>query len=666
MVRYIVGFFAALFAATLAQAASVAPPPPPVEDYGKLPGIGSVSLSPSGQRYAFIALIEGKRRLVVATTSNEVLGVNDITGLKTHGLEWAGDDHLLLHYSATVNLGVDFTLAKDELSGVIVLDLKHHKSFPVFGDHSQERVANVVVGSFGTAEIAGHWYGYFGAYSYEGDHGARSLKLGSDDQLYPDLYKVDLDTGEMSLAATGDDLVHSWLVGPNGEVAARLLYNEKSGDWRLMPSKWGGKAIASGRSLTRDIDLEGFGRTPGTVLLQTSEGDHHVLEELPLAGGAPTATFNEDELGERLFDPSTRLWIGVTDQEQKTSNLFSPPAQAKLKGALKAFPGYSAVLTDYSSDFNRMIVFTDGGDDSGTYWIVDIATHAANELGSPYPTVQRANVGPTSTVEYKATDGLALQGVLTLPPGREAKILPLVVMPHGGPEGHDSIGFDYWAQAFASRGYAVFQPNFRGSDGFGKSFRDAGLGQWGRKMQTDISDGVAELVRRGLADPKRTCIAGWSYGGYAALAGVTVQQGLYRCAVSMAGVADLPRMLAYEGQATGGISSTTRYWREFMGVKTAFAGELKDISPARIAERADAPILLIHGKDDTVVSIEQSQAMERALKRAGKPVEFITLPGADHWLLEEDARIAMVKASVDFIMKHNPPDPTPATVAAAR
>src|SRR6202007_2715282 len=130
--------------------------------------------------------------------------------------------------------------------------------------------------------------------------------------------------------------------------------------------------------------------------------------------------------------------------------------------------------------------------------------------------------------------------------GREAKGLPLVVMPHGGPEAHDRPGFDWWAQAFASRGYAVFQPNFRGSDGSGDAFRDAGFGQWGRKMQTDISDGVAELARRGIVDPKLVCIVGASYGGYAALAGVTLQHGLYRCAVSYAGVANMDSMQIYD------------------------------------------------------------------------------------------------------------------------
>ena len=173
-----------------------------------------------------------------------------------------------------------------------------------------------------------------------------------------------------------------------------------------------------------------------------------------------------------------------------------------------------------------------------------------------------------------------------------------------------------------------------------------------RKMQTDISDGVDALARQGVVDPKRACIVGGSYGGYAALAGVTIEHGRYRCAVSVAGLADLARFQTWVGDRHGGDMRAISFWRELMG---ASAGQdLKEISPQRLADRADAPILLIHGLDDTVVPIEQSQAMERALKAAGKPVEFVTMPGEDHWLSREVTRQVMLTAAVAFVQKHNP------------
>jgi dipeptidyl aminopeptidase/acylaminoacyl peptidase len=256
-------------------------------------------------------------------------------------------------------------------------------------------------------------------------------------------------------------------------------------------------------------------------------------------------------------------------------------------------------------------------------------------------------------VDWKAADGLDLHGVLSLPPGRPAKNLPLVVMPHGGPEARDFPVFGWWAQAFASQGYAVFQPNFRGSSGYGAAFRDAGLGEWGRKMQTDVSDGMIDLAKRGVVDPRRACIVGASYGGYAALAGVTVQHGLYRCAVSVAGVADLTAMLQYENDRRDGPSAATRYWRAFMG---GWQG-LDQISPIKQAAHADAPVLLIHGKDDTVVLFDQSKAMQHALQAANKPVELVVMPGEDHWLSHEDTRVLMLKSAVAFVENYTPPDP---------
>ena len=164
---------------------------------------------------------------------------------------------------------------------------------------------------------------------------------------------------------------------------------------------------------------------------------------------------------------------------------------------------------------------------------------------------------------YLAADGLAISGFLTLPRDLPEKNLPLVVMPHGGPAVQDTQRFDWWAQALADQGYAVLQPNYRGSD-VNFKFIEAGYGEWGRKMQTDLSDGVEYLAKAGIVDPSRVCIVGASYGGYAALAGVTLQSGIYRCAVSVAGLSDLPRMRSWTNETQ--LGRVSRYWDRFWGV----------------------------------------------------------------------------------------------------
>jgi dipeptidyl aminopeptidase/acylaminoacyl peptidase len=297
-------------------------------------------------------------------------------------------------------------------------------------------------------------------------------------------------------------------------------------------------------------------------------------------------------------------------------------------------------------------------------YIVDRKAKTANVLGPRYAGIPATDIAPVQYITYKAADGMEIGAYLTLPLNRPAKGLPLIVLPHGGPEARDEPGFDWWPQALASRGYAVLQPQFRGSDGFGEALRTAGYGQWGKAMQTDLSDGVKHLAGAGTIDPKRVCIAGASYGGYAAMAGVTVQQGVYRCASAVAGVSDLGKMLAREIRDAGDSRSEgVRYWKRFMGAETATDPALVPLSPARLAARLAVPLQLIHGKDDSVVPFEQSKFMADAAAAAGKPVDFVTLAAEDHWLSNSPTRIAMLEAQIAFLEKHNPPDPPSASPA---
>jgi dipeptidyl aminopeptidase/acylaminoacyl peptidase len=199
----------------------------------------------------------------------------------------------------------------------------------------------------------------------------------------------------------------------------------------------------------------------------------------------------------------------------------------------------------------------------------------------------------------------------------------------------------------------VLQVNYRGSEGFGWSFLSAGFGEWGRKMQTDLSDGVSYLAGQGIIDPKRVCIVGASYGGYAALAGVTLQNGVYRCAASVAGPSDLGRMVRWSKRQSG--VTAQRYWLRFMGAENVRDDVLDAISPAQHAERATVPILLIHGRDDTVVPLEQSRSMADALEDAGHAPELVVLKGDDHWLSRGATRLQMLRSVVAFLEKHNPP-----------
>ena len=362
---------------------------------------------------------------------------------------------------------------------------------------------------------------------------------------------------------------------------------------------------------------------------------------------------------------TTHLLLGAVLVDDNDSIMFDPALERHYRSIAKAFSGHSVRLASASDDMNTIVLHVAGKDTAGTWQLVDFKTGKATPVADDYPKIPDDMIGSARMVDYRAADGLALQGVLTLPPGLAPHNLPLIVLPHGGPESRDRVHFDWLAQAFAVHGYAVFQPNFRGSSGYGEAFRNAGFGEWGRKMQTDITDGVAALAAQGVIDPHRACIVGASYGGYAALAGVTLQHGFYRCAASYGGVTD-PRDLIYSqkshdtGDTKHYADTSTRFLLSYLGFQSPDDPGVATISPQEQAKNADAPILLIYGEKDTVVPPKQSTDMESALKHAGKPVEMIELDGEDHWLSRSETRLQMLKAIVAFVEKYNPPD-APAT-----
>lgn len=226
----------------------------------------------------------------------------------------------------------------------------------------------------------------------------------------------------------------------------------------------------------------------------------------------------------------------------------------------------------------------------------------------------------------------------------------MVVLPHGGPEASDTPYFDWLAQFLAMRGYAVLQPEFRGSTGFGVAFRRAGRGQWGGLMQDDVTDGVKAMIRQGVADPHRICIVGGSYGGYAALAGAAFTPKLYACVVSINGVSDLPAMLGYEKGQHGTESDAVAYWEGDIG--SQFDSKVIDHSPVNSAADVEAPVLLLHAINDTVVPIAQSEEMAKALAALGKPVTFIKLDGEDHWLSNAPTRLEVLEDTDHFLRQH--------------
>jgi dipeptidyl aminopeptidase/acylaminoacyl peptidase len=323
---------------------------------------------------------------------------------------------------------------------------------------------------------------------------------------------------------------------------------------------------------------------------------------------------------------------------------------------VKAFPGETVWLSSWSDDRSKIVLKVEGPKSGAAYYLLDRGARRASFLFDEYEGVTPDVINEVRVISYPAADGTVIPAYLTLPRGVPAKELPLVVFPHGGPEARDDPGFDWWAQGIASLGYAVLQPQFRGSAGLSAGFTSAGFGQWGRKMQTDLSDGVRYLAQNGTVDASKVCIVGASYGGYAAMAGVTLQSGIYRCAVAVAGVSDLRKHLTDVAIAMHSNNDfVRRYYLRFLGAKDKSDPVLDEISPASHADKLSAPLLLIHGSIDTVVQPIQSRIMQQAAARAGKSVQLVTLAGEDHNLARGATRLQMLQAMAAFLKANLPP-----------
>jgi dienelactone hydrolase len=638
-----------LAAIVLAPVAAIAAGPPHLSVYGNLPDIESMALSNDGSRIAAVMTIGGERVVVLLTAELETLRMLRIEKAKVRGLEWIGNDYAVVQVSRTEVLGPEFTPSQIEFFHALLLPADGTKEHEMVFDDAT--MLNAIFGSQGVRNVDGKWVAYFSG--VERERGARGYYIGS---TRPDLFAVDVATNRhRRIADKGrQGYGYAWLLGPNGQPAAMMEIEIRTGSWSIKVPN--GPIVASGTAPEGDVGLVSLGRDGRTLIYSELNKTEQVTRwfEVPLDGSAGPSQFARSDEVDRLYrDRNSGLLLGLlrTGSNQRPE-FYDPRHQTAVNRIYRAFADFEVDLMDWTPDFSRALVRTSGNGDSGTWYLVDMATLRASAVGYERQALGPEVVGAVSTVTYKAGDGLEIEGILTLPPGKEAKNLPLVVLPHGGPHAHDAEGFDWWAQAFASRGYAVLQPNFRGSTNRDEAFMRAGFGQWGKAMQTDISDGVAELARQGIVDQARACIVGASYGGYAALAGVILQQGIYKCAVAVAPVADLGTLFSDEGGASNRSGMLRRSLLEELGPRSGFAA----VSPRQQAARADAPILLIHGRDDTVVPFDQSEGMARALRSAGKPHRLVQLRGEDHWLSRPETRLQMLEEAVAFVQQHIPAD----------
>ncbi|MGA0704862.1 MAG: alpha/beta hydrolase family protein [Steroidobacteraceae bacterium] len=443
-----------------------------------------------------------------------------------------------------------------------------------------------------------------------------------------DIYEMDLDKYRVKRifkAASGSQA----FTDLEGNVRGRIQ-TEGSGDTARIEvearkagsDSWGRIATFFARD-REGLQPAGFGLDPDIFYMTDTKGrEHAVIREYNL---------KTDELSEPIFEhrkyDATGVVLGTSRKKFGQLLGFSyagprsevywidPDRDALHKGLKQAFPGKHISLGSFSDDETRAVVFVSDSNDPGTYYLYD-ANKGLIELGKPRPLLDPAKLPKTQLVNYKARDGLEVPAFLTLPLTGE-KPYPLVVMPHGGPWARDQIGFDTWRQFLANRGYAVLQPQYRGSDGWGQTLWRAGDREWGQKMQDDKDDGARWLVEQGIADPERMAMYGFSYGGYAAMAAIVRPDPPWQCAIAGAGLSELRTFdrVTFEG---------SRFNREFQNPTIA------GLSPLEQVDKASIPILIFHGDRDQTVPIDQSEKYHEALLAAGKDSTYVAISDYGH------------------------------------
>jgi dipeptidyl aminopeptidase/acylaminoacyl peptidase len=655
-----------MFVAAFALAAVVAIPASAqtqaltAEMFARDGNLWSASLSPNGQWVAMIQRIEGNAGEAVIVADWRTRQAQAVqTARRTRGLFldwviWKGDDRLLF----AVTQRIDWNGTPEDTS---YRQIQRIYSMSRDGSNVQQmfegQMRQLINPDFAPVDLID-----------ELEHDPENVIIGTWGQDGYTAFRVNVITGRATIVADalGWDTTQVFVDGAGNPVLRTDPLPSNSGYkyYRRSPDggRWQVAYEVRRASVAQNRDFYPLSAGPGAGQVYVAarpEGQEYQAVYLydTRTGelGAPVyAHPSADAQGIRLDPTDNSLLAGCAEAERWECRAADPGMQRHFDAIAAYFSGAADfTLTSVSHDKNVWLIVADGPTIPPTVYVYDLAAAQLAPIGSTYPQLPRGQLSPTSIVHYTARDGTALWGYLTTPRGA-AGPQPLVVLPHGGPESRDSYGFGYFEQYLVSRGYAVFQPNFRGSEGSGRSFAMAGRRQWGLRMQDDITDGVRHLIAQGAVDPARICIVGASYGGYAALAGGAFTPDLYRCVVSIAGDADLIQMLDEERQGQGRNSLGYAYWVEVTGDANADRDALIATSPARHAANFTAPVLLIHGRADYTVRVEQSETMRDALRRAGKPVEYLDFEDeGHHWAYWEPSHRQTMLETVDrFLGQH--------------
>lgn len=610
----------------------------PVEAFGNLPKTKQLKLSPNGKSLAFIREHQGQTLIGIvdlAKGGSRYIVRTDNQRFKIGWYRWANDQTLLISSDYPVSQrGVKYTETRlmkirieegAEIEPVVVTKKNEHIS------QFQNNIIDILPD--------------------EPDQFLMGLDLKTPN--HPGVYKVNLNSKRIrKLIYSSKSHIHDWLtdrqhrlrlgIGRDETSIFFRLFDLKTEEWRNI---WHYEIFDA-----PDISPLGFGLNPNELYIRADHNGRYAVFKVDLLDPklSRELVFSDpdyDVEGSLIYSRKTNDVIGVYHGEADDSKVYFDKSYASFQKALnKAIPDSYNNISSFSADENKYILFSSNWQTPGAFYIGDRSKGTLDFVSEQYPLLREVEISAKQKIVYKANDGTEIEAYVTPPMKGVKDLKAAIVIPHGGPMARNYSGFDWFSQFFASRGYTVIEPNFRGSSGYGFEFEMASIKNWGGVMQDDLADAASWLVKEKDIDKNKICIVGASYGGYAAMMAAVKQQSIFKCAASFAGVSDLELLLI-----------KARKFNNYKVVKKQIGSNsdlLEKASPINHIEIINTPLLLIHGEDDRVVDVTHSRNMFDELMDEDKVVEYVELPDGNHYLEIEKNRLQTLSKIEAFLERY--------------
>lgn len=621
----------------------------PLLDFLKRPEVAEMQISPTGQYLALTVPLEDGSSVLHVVDRVSMKPSATVSGGARNVIDrfwWVNDTRLVASVAERLG-GVDKPRPNGELYAI---DAAGGGSMQLFGYRGAQSVGSRVKRGaerrFAGAEVIG---------LVPGDRKnilIQTYDWMNSERAPPSVELLDVYSGNTRRVGVGPKAGSSFVADHRAQVRVALAPDENlvgqlyvradnEGSWRLYNDPKTSKVHIAPLMFARD------NRHLYVTISRPKQAD--ALYRMDLESGSKELLYSgAADPGPLLLSPDRQDAYGVITFDGKTGvHVFDPESNdGRLALSLqKAFPGQFAMFVNFANDGKSGLVHVSSDRNLGDFYLFDTEKKNAEYIHSASKWLDPDRMAAMQPISLKARDGLELHGYLTLPPGTNGKNLPLIVNPHGGPHGvRDYWGFNPEVQLLASRGYAVLQLNFRGSGGYGVDFLEDGYRQWGLRMQDDLTDATRWAVTQGYADPKRLCIYGASYGGYAALEGAVREPDLYRCAIGYVGVYDLPLMYK-DGDIPTSLFGKT-FLRMVLGTDSA---DMLQRSPVGGVDRIKAALMLVAGGRDERVPISQAKALRNALDRRDYPYEWLLKDQEGHGFYRTDNKLELYTKMLDFL-----------------